>query len=387
MGYGAVCMSRMRTAALPIAFALAIAALLLAAPALGVPLVDGADEPVSATTDTETESPGATLSGAVASEQATLDGEVQTKTYEHRLQNANSSSERAAVLAAMSEDLERRSEALSRQQKQLESERPTDGRTVYATSKASVEGQLLRQLAKSGSDVQIVNESELPPEVRERFQHVRNETKTYAPPDRVDGEFVHQPNFEVELDEIHDVPEDMDINRSQLEQFKAQHPEFDFQDPSNPSPQEVHPELSGSTVVDVSIVYDRVMHSPSLFGELEYNQTMVDQLSNRSVTELVAAGYVDSALVDSSVDADSTTETDSSTTDTDDTTLTDPADVHPELGGMTVIDVSEALGRTITEAETFDEIEYDQALLDQLSLSALEELDAAGYVDSADYEG
>lgn len=114
----------------------------------GRPTVDAvAGRPANATA--ESDQPGADLAGAVGTEESTLGGELQSRTYEVRLRRAETPSERAAVLRDIGAEMDGQLATLETRRDRLASGNLSAGESAYLRETASVETRVLARLATS----------------------------------------------------------------------------------------------------------------------------------------------------------------------------------------------------------------------------------------------
>jgi hypothetical protein len=120
--------------------------------------------------------PGAELAGAVGSEEAKLDGQLQSRTYELRLQQADTRAEREAVLREIGTDLDTRLSALEQRQDQITRANLSAGKDAYLRERAIVESITLTRLTSSTS--RLVGQSGLDRELQERYVRLTDRSAT-----------------------------------------------------------------------------------------------------------------------------------------------------------------------------------------------------------------
>lgn len=113
-------------------------------------LSGSANETVDATNETL---PGSTLAGALGSEQATLDGEFRSQSYELRLRRADTPAERRAVLRAIEANLSEQYTGVVTRSQRLDSGDYAPGKQAYRAASLRTETAVISRIAASSERI------------------------------------------------------------------------------------------------------------------------------------------------------------------------------------------------------------------------------------------
>jgi hypothetical protein len=120
-----------------------LGAILLATPVAALAGTTSADTTQEQSQDDQTITPGERLSGVVAAQQAELDGEIEERTFEIKVQNASDDNETADIVSEKIEEVQTRLETLDQRLERLQEsvENGSLSRGTYAARAAEVEAE------------------------------------------------------------------------------------------------------------------------------------------------------------------------------------------------------------------------------------------------------
>lgn len=151
--------STMRRATLLIAFAVALA-MIVAVPAAGLGMI--ADEGTDATNETNTNetaangtAPGEQLSGVIGVQEAEIEGDVDKRTFDIKVAQAQTQEAQADVVATQLGNVEERLNALEERKAELDQQR-ADGEI----SEGKYRAEIARVAAQTETATQLTNQSE-----------------------------------------------------------------------------------------------------------------------------------------------------------------------------------------------------------------------------------
>lgn len=140
---------------------------------------DADDTPGASDGDTQADSPGASLAGAIGGEGASLSGELAADTHQVAYERADSPAERRAVLERMAADLEASGEEL-REHRAAASDRDLHpGQRAHLAAQATVREAVVDELAAHGTvlGTRLARQGTVSAAVVERFREIGESTE------------------------------------------------------------------------------------------------------------------------------------------------------------------------------------------------------------------